>query len=235
MSWLYSQALVAEFLGATCSGGAQFAQLKSSPMPQAFLQPDKMTAFSRLSRSGMTFAPLTESLGGELLMSYLEGFRARTSPLLDKGQESQGKSLPCGAKWQESLGKSAHNGSSSKTPQCLPAGDWKKSYKTFPKWGTMQNGAVCQQPPKEQTTKGKESGLWLPTPTAHNAKEAAYPAEYTRVTPTLATHVGGKIHPHFTEWMMGWPTGWTDLKPLETDKFQQWRQKHSDFWQENEK
>jgi len=28
------------------------------------------------------------------------------------------------------------------------------------------------------------------------------------------------------EWLMGWPAGWTDIKPLGTGKFQQWRQRH---------
>lgn len=66
----------------------------------------------------------------------------------------------------------------------------------------------------------------LPTPTAHNAKEGGYPAEGTRNTPTLGWVVGGKIPPILTEWMMGWPIGWTDLKPLATDKFRLWLQQH---------
>jgi hypothetical protein len=28
----------------------------------------------------------------------------------------------------------------------------------------------------------------------------------------------GPINPKAWEWMMGWPIGWTDLKPLATDK-----------------
>ena len=36
----------------------------------------------------------------------------------------------------------------------------------------------------------------------------------------------GKLNPTWVEWLMGWPLGWTDLKPLETDKFQQWLQQH---------
>ena len=31
-------------------------------------------------------------------------------------------------------------------------------------------------------------------------------------------HNGGKLNPLWTEWLMGWPIGWTDLKPLEMDK-----------------
>jgi hypothetical protein len=29
---------------------------------------------------------------------------------------------------------------------------------------------------------------------------------------------GGKLNPDWVEWLMGWPLGWTDLKPLEMDK-----------------
>jgi hypothetical protein len=36
----------------------------------------------------------------------------------------------------------------------------------------------------------------------------------------------GLLNPNFSEWLMGWPIGWTDLKPLATDKFQQWQLSH---------
>jgi hypothetical protein len=42
-------------------------------------------------------------------------------------------------------------------------------------------------------------------------------------------HNGGKLNPTWTEWLMGWPLEWTDLKPLETDKFQQWQQQHGKY------
>ena len=34
----------------------------------------------------------------------------------------------------------------------------------------------------------------------------------------LVDQVGGQLNPPFPEWLMGWPLGWTDLKPLEMDK-----------------
>jgi hypothetical protein len=37
---------------------------------------------------------------------------------------------------------------------------------------------------------------------------------------------GGKLNPMWVEWLMGWPLGWTDLKPLEMDKFQKWQEQH---------
>ena len=79
MSWLYSRALVEGFLAANCSDGEPCAPLSGSPMPLAYLPPDRMTDFSRLSQFGVTFAPLTEDRGADVLMWFLVGFRAKTS------------------------------------------------------------------------------------------------------------------------------------------------------------
>ena len=86
MSWLYSQALVAEYSEATCSDGARSALLSGSPTPRAFLPPDRMTAFCRPSRFGMTFAPLTDGLGAELLTRFLAASHARTLAQQEKEQ-----------------------------------------------------------------------------------------------------------------------------------------------------
>lgn len=34
------------------------------------------------------------------------------------------------------------------------------------------------------------------------------------------------LNPSWVEWLMGWPTGWTDLRPLGMDKFQRWLHLH---------
>ena len=39
---------------------------------------------------------------------------------------------------------------------------------------------------------------------------------------------GGLLNPTWVEWLMGWPLGWTDLKPLEMAKFREWQQQHFD-------
>jgi hypothetical protein len=85
MSWLFSQALVEEYLGDTYLDGEPSALSNGKNTQLAYLQQDKMTDFSRLSRFGMMFKPLTENLGEELLMLYLEDFHARTSAQLDRG------------------------------------------------------------------------------------------------------------------------------------------------------
>ena len=77
MSWLFSQALVEEYLGASYLDGEQSVPLNGKSIQQAYCAPDKMTKFCRLSRFGMMFKPLTESLGEELLMLYLGDFHAK--------------------------------------------------------------------------------------------------------------------------------------------------------------
>ena len=77
MSWLFSQALVVEYLGENFSDGEQSVLSNGNSIQQAYLSPDKMTDFSRLSQYGMTYKPLTESRGEELLTLYLEDFRAK--------------------------------------------------------------------------------------------------------------------------------------------------------------
>jgi hypothetical protein len=39
----------------------------------------------------------------------------------------------------------------------------------------------------------------------------------------------GRLNPTWVEWLMGWPMEWTDLKPLETAKFQRWLRWHGEL------
>ena len=73
-----------------------------------------------------------------------------------------------------------------------------------------------------------------PTP---RASEPAHPgrmkANHTGQTGLTEAAVGsaggGQLNPTWVEWLMGWIPGWTDLKPLGTDKFQSWLRLHGGF------
>lgn len=39
----------------------------------------------------------------------------------------------------------------------------------------------------------------------------------------MVTLAGTEFCPELSEWLMGWPIGWTDCEPLEMDRFLQWR------------
>ncbi len=45
---------------------------------------------------------------------------------------------------------------------------------------------------------------------------------------SLPSQVGGQLNPPWVEWLMGWPIGWTDLKPLETARSHKWPHSHSE-------
>jgi len=47
------------------------------------------------------------------------------------------------------------------------------------------------------------------------------------------TQQAGQLNPSWVEWLMGWPIEWTDLKPLETDKFRNVQQWHSEFFRKD--
>lgn len=192
---------------------------------------DKETTSSPGSLYGMTYGPSMGTRGEDLLTSCVEDSLAKTSALsgpMDK--VSQVPSPPSGLKCSESFLKSTRKKCSSKTQTSLEPEDLDLFSKDFPMQGMMLRG-VCY-PLLTAVPITKESGCGylvekLPTPMAHNAKEGAYPAEGRRNTPTLAWFLGGKIHPEYTEWMMGWPIGWTDLKPLGMDRCQLWLQQHT--------
>jgi len=237
MTWIISQALceslpclqeqVAEYSAVSCSDGKQSVQSSGSRTPLLYCAPDKMTAFSRLSRSGMTFKHSTACLGGDWLTSYLAAFPARTYQAQEKEKESPEQGQECGSTWRASFAKYDPDTHSLKTAQCSFIEDSTLSSPTLPRWGTMRNGVVYQQPTVALRTNGIESGLLLPTPTKHNAKEGAYPSEYERNTPTLATHAGGQINPEWTEHLMSWPIGWTDCLQSGTVRYHEWLLEHS--------
>jgi hypothetical protein len=229
MSWLFSQALVEAYLGGNFSDGEPSVPLNGNPTQLVYLPQDKMTKFSRLSRFGMIFKPLTVDSGEALLMSFRVAFLVKISHQQEKEPELTESEAECGEKWQGSFAKWNQDSYSWKTHQCSLLGDSDEFSETWPRWGLMRDGECWEQQTLEQTIKGTESGLLLPTPTAHNAKEGNYPAEHTRKTPTLATHAGGKLNPTWVEWLMGWPLGWTDLKPLEMDKCLYVQQPHGGF------
>jgi len=233
MSWLYSQALVEEFSEANSSDGEQFVQSSGNPIQQAYLSQDKMTDFSRLSRFGMTFKPLTESLGEELLTLYLAGFHAKTLVQQGEEQELTESEAECGEKWRGSFTKYSPDSRLWKTHQCSLLGDSEQFSETWPAWGLMRDGECWEQQTLEQTIRGTESGSlqkW-PTPDASCGQRGTQPhwtpkrksghqAQYTinQAVRDLEQSSGGKLNPVWLEWVMGWPMHWTDLRPSETGK-----------------
>jgi len=66
-----------------------------------------------------------------------------------------------------------------------------------------------------------------PTPKRQCANS---PGEHGQGGKDLQTVIGGQLNPSWVEWLMGWPIGWTDLKPLVTGRFHEWLEKHGIDW-----
>lgn len=237
MSWLFSQALAEEYSADTSLDGEQFAQLNVMPTPHKFWRSDKTMEFSNLSRFGLTCAVLTENHGEELLMSFLAGFRARTSVQMEMVPASKEVGQDSGLKWRELLVRYDLNSSAWKIHHDSEGKDLPWSSVTLPKWGMGASGSVFQHPTAERPMKETGCGLW---PTAKATIRGDCPAERLRRTPDLPSAIkmrplpdgstpcqDGQLSPEWVEWFMGWPIGWTELKPLAMDKFREWQRQHS--------
>jgi len=188
--------------------------------------------------------------GEGLLTWFREVSRAKTLAQPEQAQASKASNQDSGQRWRESFAKYDPTTHSLKTVQCSLLEDSTAYSVTLPRWGSMQSGELSERTTSAHLIGGTGSGSWLatptatanqlfpsmmkhpgcrawiPTPTAHNAKEDGYPSEHNRNTPTLAAQAGGKLNPTWVEWLMGWPLGWTDCAASATVKFQRWLRSH---------
>lgn len=220
MSWLFSRALVEAFSRANCSGGDASAPWNTAPTLQAFWSPGRTTGRCDLSRYGMTSARLTAGHSEAVLTWFLAGSRARSSAahLEDalwrtiSGRTSSGS-------WQMSLLERSGVRTSHARRSI-------KRRATSNRWVTRPTVLPLERATWVLTTCGSDFGF-VHTPTC----TANYAAPSMQKWPSCRAFVRafGRPTPTNHEWLMGWPIGWTDLQPLETAKFQQWRLSHGAF------
>jgi hypothetical protein len=182
------------------------------------------------SPCGMMSPPSTENRGKAASMSSAAASRARTLAQAEAVKESEAEEVDCGLKWRGSFAKWDHDTSSWKTHQCSLLGGLEPFSETWPKWGMMRNGECSEPMPPVFPIIAPECG-WLPTPTktsgaSHRNDKIRFDclAAFCR-----ALWGAGYPNPRFWERIMGWPTSWTDARPLETAKFQEWQRWHGKF------
>jgi hypothetical protein len=194
-----------------------------------------MKAFSRLSRYGMTFKPLTEDLGAALLTWYLGASRAKISAQPEREQASQESAVGCGRTWRGSLARYDHDTSSWRTAQYSLLGDLELYSETWPRWGTMRSGECSEQSMPEHLTEENGFGYSLPTPTKSQSngtcsKRFHMSEDYRGAHTVEALRVCAEdpqyLNPLLSDDLMGFPVGWTLCRPLETLKFQRWCDLH---------
>ncbi|HRF71773.1 MAG TPA: hypothetical protein PL117_03295 [Accumulibacter sp.] len=177
---------------------------------------------SAMPQSGTTLTPLTDDHGVELWISSLRGSRANLTAQLEidwavmtietngrRQSELLAKWDPASHSWKTSLGSSR-------------LGTSIEFFPTYMRSGIQLRGTLFRLPPLVRHMRDAVFGL-LPTPTATDGKRT-YSSIETHWS--LSDALGGFPHPATHEWMMGWPIGATDLKPLETDGFRAWLRWH---------
>ena len=173
-------------------------------------------------------------------MSSVVAFHVKTLVQLEKAQGLTESDQECGDKWQGSFTKYDQDSSLWRTHQCSLLGDLEPFSGTWPQWGFMRNGECWEQMQLGLVTIEKEFGYW-PTPTATDWKATGKletlkrqgdkngAGHQNRPPYQYARKYDMKMPLAAQEILMKWPLGWTDLKPLGTDKSLCVPQQHGEF------
>lgn len=105
------------------------------------------------------------------------------------------------------------------------ASDWNKRGNISPHPRNGLPGAVANFP----TPNASDADKWSNESLSERKAKGRQIRFNTAVSPQGGN--GGRLNPNWVEWLMGWPIGWTDLKPLEMDRFQSWLKAHLNSWE----
>jgi len=218
MSWHYLRAVAGESLQDICSDGEPCVPLKSKTIHAEFYCNGKLMDSYLDSLSGTMLPHLTDDLGEAKSKSSPEVFPVKTSLLPAKELALKESDQDSGEKWHGSFAKYDPSTHSLRTPQCSLFEDSTEYCATLPRWGSMRTGECWEQTMLEQSINATESGLW-PTPTTPSGGGNCGGSGAYKNALKNGTHIPHSINPNLYEWLMGWPQGWTDLKPLEMGRF----------------
>lgn len=96
---------------------------------------------------------------------------------------------------------------------------------TATSYGTNQGGAAGRVGKVRESLNTMARRNTWPTPHGLSGSQGQGGGEFDKAV-RQTVEGGGTLNPNWVEWLMGWPIGWTDLEPLEMDKFQQWFDSH---------
>ena len=217
MSFIYSRALVEEYSRAKCSDTDVFAPLSGNPTPKPCLWHDKTMEVSPHSRYGMTCRPLTEDRGADVLTWWLAAFPVKPIPQQLRAAALRTTSgRKCDGSWQMSL-------PGTYLPRTSADDQLTRRQTTLNQWVTKPD--VFPYPRQTWVVTTYENGIgYLHTPTC--AANYSAPSMQKHACARAFSRVFGRPSPINHEWLMGWPIGWSDLRPLEMGKYQSWLQQH---------
>ena len=224
MSWHYLQEQEEACWLPACLDGAPDVLSSLIPTLDESSSRDNATDASNASPYGMTSRPSTVDRG--------EGFFAKGSSagdsrvrLIQPLREDGTTRRTYGRRCSESSPKSSLDSSSRRMSSESPSDAQPKtcSRSVIREY----QSPVLEPPPWVRRMTGRAGGF-LPTPTAKSNAFAPSMRKWPAYA-TLQKHFGPNQGPRFWEWMMGWPVQWSDVEPLETDRFRSWLLSHGTF------
>lgn len=165
-------------------------------------------------------------------MSLLAASPVRTLAGLDLATVLAGPDRDSGASSAALLAKYDRASQSWRTSQRSLLEEWALYAETWPESGMTQNGQLYRRAPWVRHTCDSECSLW-PTPTAsvdrrgfgiplHDRPGRYKKSTVQRVHAMIGEH-GWRIHPNFTEALMGYPTDWTEIEGPEMRSYRKSR------------
>jgi len=229
MSWLYLQGPEGESLRADSLDGTPYVPSKLMNTVNKSYSNGKETESLVSFQFGMTLEPSTESRGeGSSTLSLADSHAKTFQQLIRQVKDWPVVARVFGSSICESLVKFGLALSMRKThPHCVSV-DSAQSSKDLPTWGMTHDGECWGLGISVQFINEPECGWW-PTLTVQDAKNNGGPSQHRRNTKPVNALVNGPVNPEWAEWYMGWPVGWTDLRPLEMDSFQSWLRQHGTY------
>lgn len=191
MSWHYLPELVEGFSEESSSGGVLSAPLNGPRSPAKPSSGDSRMEHSPNFRSGTTCRPSTGDRGLDWWMSFLEDSPAKTSAPQERGLESTENAPECGNTWPGSLTKYDHVSRSWKTRRFSLGAGLDEFSETWPRWGSMRNGACWVRSTLGHRTGVTASGSW-PTIRAQDGERGG--------RGDLIQAVRGNENTHFRLW-----------------------------------
>ena len=243
MSWHFLQGQEAASWEGNSLDGAPDALLKLMPTPALCYSLGSEKDCCHGSRFGTMCAPSTDDPGAAELTLLQADSLAQTSATAGTKLELKAPALDCGSKWPASSMRFDHGSSTWRTSQACLIEGWARFLDRWPRWGLMRDGECWELPIPEARRSVSAPGLW-PTLKASDAdqysKNYAYFERRKNIAPDLPVLVAlntpptpggyyGRLNPEWTEWLMGWPTGWTALDAKATNKTREWLRLHGGF------
>ena len=164
-----------------------------------------------------------------------EDSHVRMSALPESGLVSKRAPDPdYGSNSTESFASYDPDTSSWRTSQASLLTEWEEFLETWPQAGTMRSGKCYRQQMWEHPISDGGCGLW-PTPSTVDRASGGTGKIFRTSTGSLrrrnpdgtSSNLGlamnvelkegtGRLNPTWVEWLQGFPMGWTDVRPSET-------------------